>query len=173
MLLLSSHTGTHSMASFFCCCKRGLFISQLCLVPILIGQIWNFAAYQNRFCPLAQRVWNSFEPAVEREIWCLEVWSFFSPELYSENVNKIVHFIHHCIFHSVVFQTVFIICINDFCYGRTISLKWVTVHSLSETHGSQHSIDWLSTARLTALTIAVASKAINDALYHWTSNFCI
>ena len=37
---------------FFRCRKRGHFISQLHPAPILIWQIWNFAAYQTRFCSL-------------------------------------------------------------------------------------------------------------------------
>ena len=84
-------------------------------------------------------VWNSLELALEQEIWRLEVWSFFFWKVYLENVNKIVHFICRCIRHSVLFQTVFMICINDFCWGGTASLKWVTVYGSSETLGSQHS----------------------------------
>ena len=76
--------------------------------------------------------WNSLELEVEREIWCLEVWSFFFCKVYSENVNKIVHFMCHCIHHSVLFWTVLMICINDFCNSRTVNLKWV--RGSSETH---------------------------------------
>ena len=88
---------------------------------------------------LSPRVWNSLELALEQEIWRFEVWSFFFHKVYLENVNKIVHYIRCCIRHSILFRTVFMICIDDFCNGGTISLKWVTVRSLSEMHGSQHS----------------------------------
>ena len=88
---------------------------------------------------LSPGVWNSSELALEQEMWRLEVWSFFFHKVYSENVNKIVNFIRRCIRHLIVFQAVFMICINDFCSGGTASLKWVTVHGSSETLWSQHS----------------------------------
>ena len=61
------------------------------------------------------------------------------------------------------------ICIDDFCSGGTASLKLVNVHGSSETRG--YTAEY--TARPTALTMAVASKAVIDALYHWTFHFCI
>ena len=88
---------------------------------------------------LEQGVWNSLKLAVKQEIWRLKIWSFLFRKVYSENVNKIVHFIRGCIRHSILFRTVFMICIDDFCCDGTASLKWVTVHGSSETLGSQHS----------------------------------
>ena len=40
----------------FTVAKRGHFISQLCPAPILFGHIWNFAAYQTRFCSLTRHL---------------------------------------------------------------------------------------------------------------------
>ena len=51
--LILAHQYTLHGTIFFRCCEKGHLISQLHPAPILIGQIWNFAAYQNRFCSLA------------------------------------------------------------------------------------------------------------------------
>ena len=107
---------------FFRCRERGHFVSQLRLAPILIGQIRNFAADQYRFCSLTWRL-KWLELALEQEIRHLEVWSFFFRKVYSEIVNKVVHFIRHSFRHSIIFRYVFMVCINDFCNGGTVSLK--------------------------------------------------
>ena len=72
-----------------------------------------------------------------------EIWSFFFHKVYLENVNKIVHMIHHCIHHSILFWTVFMICIDGCFNDGTVSLKWVTVRGSSEARGSQDKQPWL------------------------------
>ena len=51
-----THRYTLRGTIFFRFRERGHFIPQLHPAPILIGQIWNFAAYQNRFCSLTRRL---------------------------------------------------------------------------------------------------------------------
>ena len=87
-------------------------------------------------------VWNNFEFAVKLEIWHLEVWSFFVLQSLLRNVDKIVHFVHYCIFHSVLFKTYLwyvSMCIEGYCNNGTSSFKTVTVSSSSTAHGSQDS----------------------------------
>ena len=113
---------------FLRCHERGHFISQLRLAQILIGQIWNFAACQIRFCSLTRHLkWLGARSRTrDMTSWSLV---FFLPQSLKR----------HCFQHSVLFRNVFMICINDFCHRGTVSLKWVIVCGSSETHGSQHS----------------------------------
>ena len=149
MLLLSSRASTHSKAPFFSLSQKGS-------LHFTASSSANSHWTNVKFCSLLEQILlfnltqhlNSLELAVEREIWHLEAWSSFFCKVYSENVNKIVHFICHCIHHSILFRTVLVICIDDFCNGRTVCLKWVTVRGCTRFKRNtwvttqQPSIDW-------------------------------
>ena len=94
--------------------------------------------------------------------------------VYPVNVNKIVHFVHLCICHSVLFKTVFQICMDGYCMaGPLVLSEWLykvwTKHMDRKT-AAQPSVD---TVRPTALRMTVTLKAIIDALYHQIFHFCI
>ena len=167
MLLLSSCAGTHCAAPFLLLLRKGS-------LHFTASSGTNSCWTNMKFCSLSDQIllfnrafeiaWNS-QQNERQDIskFCL----FFFHKVYLENVNKIVHFICCCIRHSVLFRTVFMICINDFCNGGTIKVSDCVQFEQNTRVTTQQ-----STARPTALTMAVASKAVIDALYHQTFHFC-
>ena len=103
MLLLPSRTSTHSAAPFFSLLGKG---SLHFTASFRANSHWT----NMKFCSLSEQL-LLFNPAFEiasnlhkdERYDVLEFGLFFFRNIHSENVSKIVHFIPHCIRHSILF----------------------------------------------------------------------
>ena len=80
----------HSAVPLFSLSWSCHFISQLCPMPVLTGQPWNFARLSEQillFKPVFEQLWSGDT--------ALTMLVFVFCKVYLENVNRIVHFIHH------------------------------------------------------------------------------
>ena len=107
------HTLQHH---FFCRRERAHFISQLHPAPILIGQIWNFAAYQTRFCSLTWHLkWlGTLSRTRDMTSWSLV---FFSSAKFTQKMS---------IKLFISYTTVFGIQFSFQMYSLYVSMTFVT-----------------------------------------------